>query len=226
MYQYITRTFTTASSSISINGLDSSSPAFPFPAAFTAPETVEYEPFDAELASRVSTLYAQLESLTTSVAQLRREAPRKAAQAYAAQLTGLIEEEMKEGEEDVDEEEAENAESPDRTARDAETEAMDVDADAGPGSGSGSVKRPRRRRGRPDPAWTLDIPLGTDEEAERWRNGDMAEVYETALRTLQRLQGEGDTDIGGEAGSEGNALATTVGKAERAGRAAEVVESM
>lgn len=171
----------------------------------------------------MSTLYAQLESLTTSVAQLRREAPRKAAKAYAAQLAGLIEEEMKEEEDDVDEdqEKTENAESQDRAM---ETEAMDVDVDADPGSGS--AKRPRRRRGGPDPAWTLDIPLGTDEEAERWRNGDMAEVYETALRTLQRLQGEGDAEIGVEAGSEGNALATTVGKAERAGRAAEVVESM
>lgn len=132
---------------------------------------------------------------------------------------------MKEEEDGVDEdqEEIENAESQDRTT---ETEAMEVDVNVDADPGSGSAKRPRRRRGVPDPAWTLDIPLGTDEEAERWRNGDMAEVYETALRTLQRLQGEGDTEIGEEAGFEGNALATTVGKAERAGRAAEVVESM
>jgi kinetochor protein Mis14/NSL1 len=221
--QYITRTFTTASSSISINGLDSSSPAFPFPAAFTAPETVEYEPFDSELASRVSTLYAQLESLTTTVAQLRREAPRKAAKAYAAQLAGLIEEESKEEDETTMDE---DKETQGQTAQDAnaDADAMDVDVDAE--SASTSTKRRRPRRTRPNPAWTLDIPLGTDEEAERWRNGDMAEVYENALRTLQRLQGEGDTEVGKQAGSEGNALATTVGKAERAGRAAEVVESM
>lgn len=130
---------------------------------------------------------------------------------------------MKEEDEPENEDEDENAESQDRTAEDAKTDAMEVDAE--PGSGSGSTKR-RARRGRRDPAWTLDIPLGTDEEAERWRNGDMAEVYENALRTLQRLQGEGDVEAGGEAGSEGNALATTVGKAERAGRAAEVVENM
>ncbi|GLI74674.1 hypothetical protein PoHVEF18_002920 [Penicillium ochrochloron] len=228
--EYITRTFTTASSSISINGLDSSSPAFPFPAAFTAPETVEYEPFDSELASRVSTLYAQLESLTTTVAQLRREAPRKAAKAYATQLDGLIEEESKEDDETVmeNENEDENQDTEDRTAEDvnadAGADAMDVDTQSA--SASASTKRARSRRTRPNPAWTLDIPLGTDEEAERWRNGDMAEVYENALRTLQRLQGEGDTDASKEAGSEGNALATTVGKAERAGRAAEVVESM
>lgn len=50
----------------------------------------------------------------------------------------------------------------------------------------------------------------------------MADVYENALRTLQRLQGEGDMDE--DAGGEGNALATTVGKAERAGR--EICVSM
>ncbi|KAJ5167834.1 Kinetochore Mis14 [Penicillium canariense] len=219
---YINRTFTTASSSISINGLDSSSPAFPFPAAFTAPETVEYEAFDAELASRVSTLYAQLESLTTTVAQLRREAPRKAAKQYAAQLAALIEEE---GKEDLEDLQNENIEQEDETAG-KDVEAMDVDPESGSGS---AAKETRPRRSHPNPKWTLDVPLGTDEESERWRSGDMAEVYENALRTLQRLQGEGDADVdvdATEAGSEGNALATTVGKAERAGRAAEVVESM
>lgn len=122
--------------------------------------------------------------------------------------------------------ENEDEETQDRTAEDvnADSDAMDVDTQSA--SASASTKHRRSRRTRPDPAWTLDVPLGTDEEAERWRNGDMAEVYENALRTLQRLQGEGDTEAGKEAGSEGNALATTVGKAERAGRAAEVVESM
>lgn len=118
--------------------------------------------------------------------------------------------------------EDEGGETQDRTVQDANADTMDVDTQ----SASTSTKHRRPRRTRPNPAWTLDIPLGTDEEAERWRNGDMAEVYENALRTLQRLQGEGDTEAGKEAGSEGNALATTVGKAERAGRAAEVVESM
>lgn len=126
------------------------------------------------------------------------------------------------------ENEDENEDTEDRTAEDvnadAGADAMDVDTQSA--SASASTKRARSARTRSNPAWTLDIPLGTDEEAERWRNGDMAEVYENALRTLQRLQGEGDTDASKEAGSEGNALATTVGKAERAGRAAEVVESM
>ena len=100
-------------------------------------------------------------------------------------------------------------------------EEMDLDGEHSTGT---TRTRARRRGGRPRPEWKLQVPLGTDEEVERWANKDMADVYENALRTLQRLQGEDDMDS--ETGSEGNALATTVGKAERAGRAAEVVEHM
>lgn len=170
----------------------------------------------------MTALYAQLESLTTTVAQLRRDAPRKAAKEYAAQLRQVLQEDEDEGESDFEGDEPEKETGPSEDAGgDKDAEGMDVDA------GTDSRQRlPRRRRShkRPDPAWELETPIGTDEEAERWRSGHIADVYEDALRTLQRLQGEGDED--GEAGAEGNALATTVGKAERAGRAAEVVESM
>jgi len=153
----------------------------------------------------VASLYAQLESLTTTVAQLRREAPRRAARDYAAQLTQLLNEEDEDLDKELDMDESEGAGK----------DGMDVDTEA-----ASATQRLSRRR--PHPTWKLDVPLGTEEEAERWRSGDMADVYEDALRTLQRLQGEGeDVEVG-----EGNALATTVGKAERAGRAAEVVESM
>lgn len=77
------------------------------------------------------------------------------------------------------------------------------------------------------PEWNLEIPFGSNNEAERWKNGEMAEVYSDTLRILLRLQGEvvaGDNDADLEEGSM--ALATTLGKAERAGRAAEVVEKM
>lgn len=121
----------------------------------------------------MTALYAQLESLTTTVAQLRRDAPRKAAGAYAEELARVL---------DEDEE------------------------DDGHGQ--------REDDGRID----LGHVPGT-EEASRWRDGDMAQTYDDALRTLLRLQGE-DTEV------DGNALATTVGKAERAGRAADVVEKM
>ncbi|KAJ5989048.1 hypothetical protein N7481_004258 [Penicillium waksmanii] len=229
--EYINQTFTTASSSISINGIDSSSPQFPFPASFTAQETVEYEPYDSELASRVTALYAQLESLTTGVAQLRRDAPRKAAKEYAQQLAQV----MKTEEEAADEEDEEIDEAGEAAGAGQQNgsstekaEAMDVDIDEGSVAKTQSQTQTRsRRRGdrkRPRPEWDLQIPLGTEEETDRWASGDMADVYENALRTLQRLQGEGAVD--GEPGTEGNALATTVGKAERAGRAAEVVEKM
>lgn len=225
--QYINRTFTTASSSVSINGIDSSSPQFPFPASFTAPETVEYEAYDSELASRVTALYAQLESLTTTVAQLRRDAPHKAAKDYAAQLRRVLQDDENEDEASVEGDEPEEMEQSEDVAGSKDAEGMEVDSGAGSTAKQQQQQQQRSRRpnrNRPDPAWKLDIPLGTEDETERWRSGDMADVYENALRTLQRLQGEGDAD--GEPGAEGNALATTVGKAERAGRAAEVVEKM
>ncbi|KAJ5835175.1 Kinetochore Mis14 [Penicillium robsamsonii] len=233
--EYINQTFESASTSISINGIDSTSPQFPFPAAFTAPtEQVEYEAFDADLASRVTSLYAQLESLNTTVAQQRRDAPRRAAREYAAQLKKMIEKEEEEYENeidggkdaDIDTEMGGSANVQPRSNNETENtipgqeaDGMDVDSAT---SGTGPA-RSRHTHGNYDPAWTLQVALGTEEERERWKSGDFAGVYEDALRMLLRLQGEGNAT---EAGVEGHALATTVGKAERAGRAAEVVESM
>ncbi|PYH80026.1 Mis14-domain-containing protein [Aspergillus uvarum CBS 121591] len=285
--EYILRTFTSASYSITINGLDSSSKEFPFPASFTAPtEQVEYEAYDAKLASRVSSLYAQLESLTTTVAQLRRDAPGRAARAYAEQLRRVMEEEEEEEEDkDAEVEEGEDGEqekkdggmnvavgeeeednelkeesggaSQDRAGEDREmtgtetgtataaasrtngegrdTEMVDAPGGAEVGAVDGSATPPpppppppkTRRSARLARRAKLQVPLGSKHEAERWRSGDMAEVYEDALRTLLRLQGEA---LAGQAatpdveGADGNALASTVGKAERAGRAVEVVE--
>jgi kinetochor protein Mis14/NSL1 len=99
-----------------------------------------------------------------------------------------------------------------------QSDGMDVDSAKKVGSTHASSRRQN------DPAWTLQAALGTEEEQERWKSGDIAAVYEDTLRMLLRLQGEGD--ITTEAGADGNALATTVGKVERAGRAAEVVENM
>ncbi|PYH89443.1 Mis14-domain-containing protein [Aspergillus ellipticus CBS 707.79] len=240
--EYIHNTFTTASSSISINGLDRSSREFPFPGAFTAPtEQVEYEAYDGKLASRVTSLYAQLESLTTTVAQLRRDAPGRAARAYAEKLSRAIEEddegedeELKEEEEEEEDEEGqeegEREGEGEETTRNAEGQAnvnvnADADADAEMVDADTEVQRASTRaqtrtrtRAQAKAKAKLDVPLGTDHEAERWRGGEMAEVYEDALRTLLRLQGE----LG--PGADGAALASTLGKAERAGRAVEVVE--
>ncbi|PKY08232.1 Mis14-domain-containing protein [Aspergillus campestris IBT 28561] len=238
--EFITRTFSTASTSISINGLDSSSEQFPFPAAFTGPtETVEYEPYDANLAARVTSLYAQLEALTTSVAKLRREAPARAAEDYAAELRRAIEGDDSVFGEDGDVERgvdekgesgegrAVNGDGESNNNNEGENSRTDIDMpDAEPNTNSNSTdqpaedtkptqRKPPSQQQQPQQR-TLNIPLGTDQEAERWRSGEMAEVYEDALRTLLRLQGEGeDTQT---------ALSSTVGKAERAGRAVEVVE--
>ncbi|GFG02020.1 kinetochore protein mis14 [Aspergillus lentulus] len=227
--QYINQTFTTASASISINGLDSSSSQFPFPAAFTQPtETIEYEPYDTELAARVTSLYAQLESLTTTVAQLRQDAPARAAKAYAEQLRKAIEEDEEDMEkdadvdgeyghenrnEDGDGEGEEDVPMPDADPRDTMTQ-------------DGSRKLRRRPLKLKSARWNLQIPLGSEHEAERWRSGEMAEVYDDALRTLLRLQGEAVPGEQVESGPDGDALSSTLGKAERAGRAAEVVEKM
>lgn len=228
--QFINRTYTSASSSVSINGLDSSSPEFPFPAAFTAPaETVEYEPFDGKLAARVSSLYAQLESLTTTVAQLRRDAPGKAAREYVEELGRVIEEEDREVDDDGEEEEGENQDVEMGDA-DADANASQTEPQSEEAAAKTKEKRSRRKQAEKESEqWDLDIPLGTDKEAERWRNGEIAEVYEDALRTLLRLQGEavpGDDERSDSDGMDGSALASTVGKAERAGRAVDFVEKI
>ncbi|KAL2826984.1 kinetochore protein Mis14 like-domain-containing protein [Aspergillus cavernicola] len=254
---FTTRTFSTASTSVSINGLDSSSPEFPFPAAFTTPqETVEYEVFDGKLAARVSSLYAQLESLTTTVAQLRRDAPGRAAKSYVEKLERVIEEEDQdqdwdgdgEGDygDDYDDGEGEEEGEGEGEEGKGKGEDMDIsrDVEMGDTNGDGAqqeqqqqsetatstttTKETRRRRRAPKKAvqWDLGIPLGTEQEAERWRNGEISEVYEDALRSLLRLQGEavGDDAVSKSDGMDGNALASTVGKAERAARAVEFVE--
>ncbi|KAF9889159.1 hypothetical protein FE257_007648 [Aspergillus nanangensis] len=257
--EFILRSFGSASTSISINGLDSTSPQFPFPAAFTAPaETVEYEPYDSRLASRVTSLYAQLESLNTTVAQLRRDAPRRAAEAYSEQLKKALEEDDEEDMEldlefDSEREDVELSEDHDqhddavpkpttntnttvatkgkgneKTSQDIEMSDADAQQSEQPQPTTGRGRRSRQNRRPLRSDWKLQVPLGTDQEVERWRNGDMAEAYEDALRTLLRLQGEmavgSETDTAAEGATDGNALASTVGKAERAAQAVDVVE--
>ncbi|KAJ9319522.1 hypothetical protein DTO271D3_291 [Paecilomyces variotii] len=235
--EFINRTFTTASSSIEINGLDSSSAQFPFPTSFTTPETVEYEPYDGKLASRLTSLYAQLESLTTTVAQLRRDAPGRAAKNYAQELKNALREDDEEFEKEelADEREQDDADLQMTDAPKTEDEpSNDNDNDNTQNqSNSSTTQRPLRRSPRIKKEWKLSVPLGTVEEEARWRNGEMAEVYSDALRTLLRLQGEavvGDEHDESDSTSSSSrgikALATTLGKAERAGRAADVVEHM
>ncbi|TKA55501.1 hypothetical protein B0A49_10315 [Cryomyces minteri] len=87
--QYIRATFALAKPSLSINGMD---PAAELLSAAqkgegaVAGEEEEYEPHDARLTARIATLTATHESLTASLATLRRTAPAAAAAALRAGL--------------------------------------------------------------------------------------------------------------------------------------------
>ncbi|GAB1194776.1 hypothetical protein APSETT444_004026 [Aspergillus pseudonomiae] len=158
------------------------------------------------------------------VDELRRDAPRRAAETYAAELKKVIEEDehddledeiLLESGEDSERQTTEDVDMPDADQNQKQT------AKNGP-STNGSRRRSAKTK------WDLHVPLGTDHEAELWRTGEMAEVYEDTLRTLLRLQGEAipgdETNATADGAADGNAVASTVGKAERASRAVEVVE--
>ncbi|KAI9809630.1 MAG: hypothetical protein M1825_000062 [Sarcosagium campestre] len=99
--EYVRSTFELASYNITINGLDAhalaastgSPPLNADPDAFlsTSPtsSSSEYEPYDPRLASRVQALHAALEQETLAVAQLRREAPARAAEKYRQECAAL-----------------------------------------------------------------------------------------------------------------------------------------
>ncbi|EEH37483.1 hypothetical protein PAAG_07901 [Paracoccidioides lutzii Pb01] len=233
---FIYKTFLTAAPSISINGL---SPAESFkngssssnadgtddvagPISFLhAQETIEYEPYDTALAARVAALYAQLESLTTTVAQLRRDAPGRAAGAYAEALRGV----MLEDDEDWGEEEGGEGEEQ------GDVSMLDVgEGEGGEGGDTAQVRcqRRRRREGHSKQDFTLHVPFGSTEGARRrWIEGGVEEVYANVLKTLVRLQdGDADVQAGGDEVEGDSGLAATVGKVERARRAAEVVEHL
>lgn len=204
-----------SSKSSSSSKNDSSTPSAQQLLSFlSARESIEYEPFDAALAGRVTSLYAQLESLTTTVAQMRRDAPAKAAREYADALKGAL------AEDDEWSEEEENVNNNKNT-----TSAPDGDIDMKDSKERGGESERIKRQGSKTNNWQLNIDFGSEREQDRWREGEMGEVYADTLKTLVRLQGEvddsNDTDEGGSRG-----LATTVGRVERARTAAEVVENM
>ncbi|KKY15370.1 putative kinetochore protein [Phaeomoniella chlamydospora] len=102
---FIKQTFTSAAHGISINGLDAT--ALPDQNSSTSrqiePEqAIEYAPYDPRLTSKLSSLYAELESLTTQVAKLRREAPEKSAETYRQTLENVVAEEEERFKKDID----------------------------------------------------------------------------------------------------------------------------
>lgn len=178
-----TTTTTNADSSAANTQIDrETDPAAAIIALTSAPDTVEYEPYDSRLAGRVTSLHAKLEALTTEVATLRRETPGAAAEGYADVLRQEIEADDREydGEEDGD-------------------------------GGDGDVVK-------------IEVPERSAAEKERWRDGEMAEVYRESLKRLVMLQGDDDDDDNedGDTDGEDRTLSKTIGKAERARKAVDV----
>lgn len=97
--QYVHQTLTLALPSLTVNGLDAS-PSILAPgdsATENDPSVIDpndptYEPYDTRLAQKLRDLYASLEEETTRVAELRREAPAKAAANYVKRLKEEMEE--------------------------------------------------------------------------------------------------------------------------------------
>ncbi|KAF3490975.1 uncharacterized protein GIQ15_00492 [Arthroderma uncinatum] len=244
---FINKTFTSAIPSISINGIDTTASSstkrgaanddehtINLESLLTTRESIEYEPFDTDLAARLTSLYAQLESLTTTVAQMRRDAPLKAAKAYEDALNNALNDD--EDDEDFEMQDYEGYDgNGDNVKHDLSEDTAHLDADQLQRRNDERKKDIDRIRNilRKHPEWLLQAPAGTPQEQERWRDGEMSEVYARSLETLFRLQGEG-SGIGYEDGDEEGSshsgsvapLATTVGKAERARLATGVVEKM
>lgn len=116
--EFIAQTFSSASHSIEINGLDASSSSSSGPQASqpqqqqlqslplggdalaaAEEERIEYEAYDARLTAKVAELYAETERLSAVVAGLRRRGPREGAERAAGEvmraLDGDSEEEKK-----------------------------------------------------------------------------------------------------------------------------------
>ncbi|KAI4715345.1 hypothetical protein E4T48_08476 [Aureobasidium sp. EXF-10727] len=81
---YLDRVFTDAKANLAINGLEGEDMETALKMAEGKGE--ELEPYDSKLAQKLQSLSAQIEHLTLQLATLRREAPAKAAAAYAVTL--------------------------------------------------------------------------------------------------------------------------------------------
>lgn len=185
---------------------------------------------------------------------MRRDAPSKAARGYADALRVALEEDDEEEDDDTydlhDDDDHENKknqkdingnnEDKDKDKNNEDEEMQDIKQTPSESPLKQNDPNWFRNLRRKHPDWILDVPSGTSQEQERWREGEMGAVYSKTLETLFHLQGdasafdsEDDNDNGngndnnndGDAwGRKSTALATTVGKVERARRAMEVIE--
>lgn len=87
--QYIVQTLTLALPSLTLNGLKPSPTLLrPNPAAEanTPDDNSNYESYNPQLAERLRALYAEFDTQSTRVAELRRDAPGAAARGYIERL--------------------------------------------------------------------------------------------------------------------------------------------
>lgn len=189
---------------------------------------MEYEAYDSNLAARVSSLYAQLESLTTTVAQLRRDAPGKAARNFAdalndalgrddagfeAAVAGVNNKKNKRKNNNNNNNNNNSDNNNKRQKRKDKEDERDNQTDREENTKTDIDNEPEDNNVDDDgddgenivnPEWKLDIPFGSASERERWHSGEMAEVYADTLRTLLRLQGEEEEEEEGRANNDGD----------------------
>lgn len=155
---------------------------------------------------------------------MRRDAPLKAAKAYEDALNNALLNDDEDEDEDMldyegygDENNVKHNDT-DQEQRRKDEQRKDMDR----------IQNLLRKH----PEWLLQPPEATSQEQERWRDGEMSDVYARSLETLFRLQGEGsgigyeDEEEDGSSYSGSAPLARTVGKVERARLATGVVEKM
>ncbi|KAG9942785.1 hypothetical protein KCU85_g9095, partial [Aureobasidium melanogenum] len=82
--QYLAKVFEDVKANLAVNGLEGKEMEEAVKMAEGRGE--ELEPYDTKLSQKLQGLSAQIENLTLQLANLRREAPAKAAAAYAAKL--------------------------------------------------------------------------------------------------------------------------------------------
>ena len=83
------QTLTLALPSLTLNGLDPSLSLLRPERVFedhTQDDSSNYEPYDPSLAERLRTLYADFDTQSTRIAELRRDAPGAAARGYVERL--------------------------------------------------------------------------------------------------------------------------------------------
>ena len=185
---FLAQTHTSASHSISVNGIDASSlPQAHLPSCSNptpdlnpsaspvdAAQEVEgihytYSAFDPRLQKRLASLHGELESLTAQVSKLRREAPRQSAETYTSRLEAVL---------------ARDEEEWDRQEEEA------------------------RIQNQNHPSLELDTMR------DGW-NEDVRSVYERGVGDLAVLSGISQKQDG-KAGADVASLTETVGRAQRA----------